>query len=354
VIQIDKFFSKCYSVSRGVPQGSVIGPLLFILYINDISSVFDLLVNVSYCLFADDLVFFTNGNNLIEIESCLNVTLDKLNSYFVDQNLILSIKKTKCMLIHKTQTKVKDSINISFNCEKIEQVFVFRYLGVYIDSNFSFKNHAELVEKNLIRAINFVHRYKRFIPKHVFSLFVISYIYSIVDYCISIWGVVPPSVLNNLQNRINNLIITYKYPKFNLIYRKSIWSSTISDAQREKRDRLYREKKKINMNSLLSFYSLKTVEERYKCFTLLRFFKILKFNSGNLRNFVTSSRLVDSSRLIVPDHSLKFFQKNFFYRAVKLWNSLPFNLRCFKYSADNFRLLIYDYVLKLRSLDFLD
>jgi Reverse transcriptase (RNA-dependent DNA polymerase) len=102
VIRLDKIISRVYDVLRGVPQGSSLGPLLFILYINDL---FIVLEGYDYTLYADDLCVYVASNSLKEIEIALNVVLVKLGLWFKEHDLELSADKTKYMLFRKPSTK---------------------------------------------------------------------------------------------------------------------------------------------------------------------------------------------------------------------------------------------------------
>lgn len=218
-------------------------------------------------------------------------------------------------------------------------------MDITIDRNLSFKNHANLVESKTCYALSFVHRYKRMLSPRNFALYVNTYVHSLSDYCLSIWCV-NNSYINYIQSKINNLLITFNFPKYSLLFRKSLWASKNASVSR-KLAKLRREFRTVNLFGLLDKHNLLTLSERLTCFTLMNVYKAMKRRTIISECFVSSARRSDL--LIVPKHSLKFYESNFVYRGVLLWNNLPSSLKNKLISVDHFRLLLYDYIKEQRS-----
>ena len=125
-VNIDGCSSELLDVICGVPQGSILGPTLFILYINDICNVSNL---VKFILFADDTNVFCAGDNQLELESMLNRELAKLCKWFAVNKLSLNLSKTSYMLFRNRPPDV--DFNVFIEHERINSVRVTKFLGIY-------------------------------------------------------------------------------------------------------------------------------------------------------------------------------------------------------------------------------
>ena len=124
----------------GVPQGSVLGPILFIMYINDIKKI------LHFCevnLFADDTVLFIAKPNLKQAETLLNLELNVLDGWLKYKKLALNINKTKYMIISNKNNQ--EQLCISINQEQIANTSELKYLGIIIDNKLTFGPHIDNV-----------------------------------------------------------------------------------------------------------------------------------------------------------------------------------------------------------------
>ena len=119
--------SDILPISIGVPQGSVLGPLLFLIYMNDVSSISDLIK-----LFADDTNIFISANNKEEMETKGNNLLSEISDWIIANRLTININKTCYTIFHKNKKK-KYKINISLLNTPIQQVQCTKYLDLNID-----------------------------------------------------------------------------------------------------------------------------------------------------------------------------------------------------------------------------
>ena len=133
--------SDIRDVTYGVLQGSILGPLLFILYINDFSGVSDKLFGV---LFADDTNIFLSGKDIQNLINTLHVKLSKLYTWLLANKLTLNISKTHFMVFHRAKHK-KYKIVIEINSIPIEQVRHTKFLGVIFDDNLDWSNHISYI-----------------------------------------------------------------------------------------------------------------------------------------------------------------------------------------------------------------
>ena len=116
-------------ISCGVPQGSILGPALFILYVNDMCNVSSVVKSI---LFADDTNLFLVGDDLKEVCETMSFELDKMSRWFQANKLSLNVSKTNFMIF--SNKKCDDNFKISINGMDITRVFVTKFLGVHLDS----------------------------------------------------------------------------------------------------------------------------------------------------------------------------------------------------------------------------
>ena len=142
----------------GVPQGSILGPILFLLYINDLPNISD---KLKFILFADDTNIFYTDKNISIVHKVLNVELEKLNLWFKVNKLSLNIDKTNFMVFSNSNIDNCESIKI--NGIIINRVYVTKFLGVLIDSKLSWEDQIGFVCQKVRKGIGVLNRVKTII-----------------------------------------------------------------------------------------------------------------------------------------------------------------------------------------------
>jgi Reverse transcriptase (RNA-dependent DNA polymerase) len=145
--QVIKFcdeVSHAINVHLGVPQGSVLGPLLFILYINDMKSA---LKHATLNLFADDTLLYVAATNLEDAVRMINEDLCTLSDWLNINKLKLNVQKTKCMVITFKKNLLKNQHKVKIDGEELEYVDNIKYLGILIDDRLKFNKNVEQLEK---------------------------------------------------------------------------------------------------------------------------------------------------------------------------------------------------------------
>ena len=150
VTKVGQSISTTAAVTCGVPQGSILGPLLFIIYINSLPDVMPNTIRTF--LYADDTALVAHGKTADEVSLALNTAINRAATWFNNHRLSLNVKKTKLMLIGTTN-KVSTEMSIPpvyYNNEKVEEVSVFKYLGIMLDRNLTFDQHVKYLKRKVL------------------------------------------------------------------------------------------------------------------------------------------------------------------------------------------------------------
>ena len=183
-VAIGNHVSSYSNISIGVPQGSVLGSLLFLIYINDLPSVSD---KLSVILYADDTVLsFSHPNfeNMIQVLTC---ELEKVNNWLIMNKLSLNVSKTVAINFSKRKIPYNSS-KISINNISLQFSDRIKYLGIIIDCGLTFRYHVDKVCSSVSKTIGVLYRLSANVPKPILFKLYYALIYPYLIYCNIIWG----------------------------------------------------------------------------------------------------------------------------------------------------------------------
>ena len=180
IVKIGGAFSEPKSMTIGVPQGSVLSPLLFLLYVNEISNIID---NFTTCLFADDTTFLVSDRNIQSLFNSCEEGLGKFSDWCCANRLSVNVSKTNYMLFSNLSSPSNLPL-LKFNNNYIERAFSVRFLGVELDHKLKLNNHINKISKNS----GILSKLAYFVPKNVLINLYHSLIEPYLNYCPLIFG----------------------------------------------------------------------------------------------------------------------------------------------------------------------
>ena len=186
-VEINQEASKYQEIKCGVPQGSILGPLLFIIYMNDMPSITEYF---TFIIYADDTTLFTSlctDDTSSANITALNTELNIINDWLKVNKLSLNIEKTKAMIFHSPQKQLTLP-SISIENIKINFVDTFTFLGISIDKHLKWKSHIDMIARKISKAIGVLNKLKKFIPKSAMKLIYNALVLSHMNYGLMLWG----------------------------------------------------------------------------------------------------------------------------------------------------------------------
>ena len=187
------------NIKCGVPQGSILEPLLFLIYINDLANVCEYMMPL---LFTDDTNLFRGGKNIDDIHNEISHDLDSISEWLKSNKLSLNIKKTHFIVFTRNGT-TKPHVNLCIDGHNIGEVTSTKFLGVIIDNRLNWKEHIIYISGKISKGIGIILKARKHLDKDALKTLYYSFVYPYLCYCNHVWG-------NTYKTYLNKLVILQK------------------------------------------------------------------------------------------------------------------------------------------------
>ena len=303
--------SELQQVTTGVPQGSSLGPLLFLIFINDFPQ--HIKHSISN-MFADDGVIYNCGKSFQGTLDTLQSSVNDAGALYHNNNLPVSIPKSVSMLgaSERTLRALDDEdrcLNLKLNGTTLQQVSFCPYLGVQLDNSLKWSAHIPNLCKNLAQKVGLLNRLRKTLNKSMLNKLYLTTIQPRIDYAISVWGYCPENYkehIRRLQHRAARIVCN----NFDYV--------------------------NVRGHDLMSQLRWQTIEQRRDYFTATLMHRCINGEApvrltnelvmtADAHNFHTRAAI--NGNVKVPKPHTELFRNSFKYRGPMLWNSLPPELK---------------------------
>ena len=305
---VDSVNSQQTETIFGVPQGSVLGPLLFLIYINDLKQ------SITFSKvhhFADDTNILYCSKSLKDINRKINYDLARLVKWLRSNKISLNVSKTEIVLFRSPNKQITKKMNFRLSGQKIKISKSTKYLGVILDENLNFKQHLTNLKNKLNRENGILAKLRHFIQKDVLRTVYFAIFDSHLRYASQVWGLNNKTILSSLQNCQNKAIRIISFKNF-----------------REPFKPLYQDSKILNLDNVLFLNNCLLVYD----FINKKLPDIFDSKFKLLRNqHAHNTRGSKQYLLDLPNSNTTFYGSNsILSKCVKNWNNV---IRKFKFEV---------------------
>ena len=320
--------SSLRPLNTGVPQGSILGPLLFLVYINDLNKASSLFETLTY---ADDSTLIYSPTERLKTEELaliINDELKKFNSWFRSNKLSLNISKTNYVIFHATKKTVLN-VDLNLNGVRIERVKSFKFLGLLINENINWNDHIKSISIKISRAVGILNKLKFYLPQTILLTLYFALIHSHFNNHLLLWGNTCDTI-HKLQKKAVRIIsrepqLSHSSPLF----------------------------KTLKIIQIPDLYNLALLKFYYKYKNKQLPLPLLKLDITTNSECHPYYKTRHSENLVTPIYQHVFFRKSVTYNIVELVNSLAPSIRdkISTHSLQNVAERYKNYVLERYPID---
>lgn len=204
--------STSESIKMGVPQGSILGPLLFLIYINDLATV---ITSSKLIMYADDCSLILNGTSADDMITKANNDLDNIKQWLYANKLTLNIQKSKYMFFHSSSAQPKKTYKVEIDNRSLEEVFKFRFLGYMLDCQLKWNEHIAYITKKISKNIGVISKVSKVVNPDALRNLYYALIQPYIMNGIIVWGTAAATHIHPLKILQKRVIrITSKAKKY--------------------------------------------------------------------------------------------------------------------------------------------
>lgn len=292
-VSFNKETSEYQSVTCGVPQGSILGPLLFLIAFNNVGET---LQHCKIVMYADDTVIFTSGKSKEELERNLTADFTRVADWMESHDLIANMKKgkTECMLFGTIRRTKGISLEINYRHKTISFTTTYKYLGVKLDQSLSLRDHVTSVYKKASGRLYLLKRVRPLLTTEAALAIYQSMIVPIFTYC--------SIVVMNLNKTDAEKVKRFEKRASEIIHKT-----------REQRKKLIPIESLGKKRLCLQVFDCLSGDV---CEDFQSYFEIMKNNTRNQNKIIR-----------VPSIKLECSRKSFYFNGAKHYNELPLHIR---------------------------
>jgi len=302
-VKVGNVYSSDAALPTGVPQGSVLGPILFLTYINDFPNISPALKTI---LFADDTTVSVAGSDFVELCDHLNLEMQKIIQWSDANRLALNASKTSALVFSNRLHDVNFDHKPNLNGVDVNYVECHKFLGLNFDNKLKFRDHITFVCNKLSKSVGIMRRVSECLPQKSLIGLYYSLFYPYLTYCNVLWGGTYDVHLNTvemLQKRVVRIITGSEY----LAHTDELFYST----------------------------GILKVRDLHSYLLLLYFFR----NRENFDRNTSAYMTRNSNDPVLRVHRLTLTEHSVHYAASKLWLSLPTHIKSIN-SYDTFKTVL--------------
>lgn len=202
-VKVDQNISALSNIKMGIPQGSILGPVLFSLFINDLP----LHCSGARCqLYADDAVIYAPAKSPEQAAAVLSTSMLDIQQWLIQNQLVLNFTKTVSMCFSIKKLDLKGRFNVNIQNKQINPVTEFKYLGLVLDPQLKFDKHIKKIFKTTQSNLNCFKLIRSFIPHQAALLYMHAMIFSHISYCMTAWAQATPTATKCIRSVYNRAI----------------------------------------------------------------------------------------------------------------------------------------------------
>ena len=300
-VKIDDVKSDLKNISYGVPQGSTLGPLLFLLYTNDLPNVSS---KINFRMFADDTNIFFSHKDPAVVENVMNSELKRVLNYCATNKLSVNYKKTHYMIIKSNRKKINDIRLLQF-----EQKDHIKYLGIYIDHHLSWEKQIKFIQNKISKNIGIIRKLRHYVNLNTLRNLYYALIYPYLTYGILSWG-------STYKTKLTKICTTQNKGIRNIFFAN----------QQEHAAPLY------SILDILTFENIFIFKAAIFCYKIInQEHDIPKIFSGIItlakKQQSYNTRYASANNLVPPQVRTNYGKFMFQSTITKIWESIPITIK---------------------------
>ena len=297
-------------ITHGIVQGSVLGPVLFLIFTNDLPEHLDK-QGTDIVMYADDVQFLHSGNpsNVIELQNRVENTLLKAQTWFNQNRLKINPTKTDVIVVRSRQRRAEIKMKIQFGDAYIPLSETTKILGIVLDENLSWKAHVSAIIQRCYATLSGLTKFTHRLSYEVKKMIVESLIFPHIHYCLTVWGSCNAGQRHRIQKVVNHCARVVHCAR-----------------RRDHVSPMLRELKWLNVGDLLAVRDVAAVyralRQAHAPAALRDMFTLVSDVSS------AETRQRAEEHLRPPQVRTELARRSFRYRAAVTWNQAPAAVRC--------------------------